>query len=145
MGNRVWESRSLPAVIFETRCRKDIGPFCFSAGSGFQLAVGLLLLGGAMNHDLMRAIADKRLVEFVYKTGRARLVEPHDYGIRKGAECLLGYQISGESRSGTPHGWKQFELERMGEVRVLERRFAGTRAGAAQHHRAWDTLFARVT
>ena len=98
-----------------------------------------------MNHDLMRAIADKRLVEFVYKAGRTRLVEPHDYGIRKGVECLLGYQIGGASRSGTPHGWKQFELDQIREVRVLERRFAGTRADSAQHHRTWDTLFARVT
>jgi len=114
--------------------------FCFPRQAKFYF----ISFGGAMNHDLIDAIADKRLVQFVYKTGRARLVEPHDYGIRNGVECLLGYQISGESRSGTPHGWKQFELERMSHVRVLERRFAGTRADAAQHHRAWDTLFARV-
>jgi hypothetical protein len=32
----------------------------------------------------------------------------------------------------------------MQHLRVLERHFAGTRADRAQHHRAWDTLFARV-
>ena len=52
-----------------------------------------------MNDDLVRAIVDKRLVEFVYKTGRTRIVEPHDYGIRRGAEALLGFQIGGESVS----------------------------------------------
>jgi hypothetical protein len=99
----------------------------------------------AVNNDLVRAIAEKRLVEFVYRTGRPRIVEPHDYGIRHGAEQLFGFQISGESRSGAPHGWKHFEIDLMHQLRVLERRFAGTRADGAQQHRLWDTLFARVT
>jgi len=41
-----------------------------------------------VNDDLVRAIVDKRLVEFVYKTGRTRLVEPHDSGGRRGATRL---------------------------------------------------------
>jgi hypothetical protein len=93
----------------------------------------------------MRAIADKRLIEFVYRVGRTRIVEPHDYGVRGGVESVLGFQISGESRSGAPHGWKQFDVDQMHQLRVLERRFAGTRADSAQHHRPWDTLFTRVT
>jgi hypothetical protein len=98
-----------------------------------------------VNNELVRAIVDKRLVEFVYKAGGPRIVEPHDYGIRHGVESLLGFQIGGESQSGTRHGWKQFDVEQMFHLRVLERRFAGTRADSAQHHRTWDTLFARVT
>ena len=98
-----------------------------------------------MNDDLVRAIADKRLIEFIYKTGRTRIVEPHDYGIRHGVERLLGFQVSGESRSGAPHGWKEYDIEGMHQLRVLKRRFASTRADSAQHHRTWDILFARVT
>jgi predicted DNA-binding transcriptional regulator YafY len=98
-----------------------------------------------MNDELVRAIAGKRLVEFVYRAGRTRIVEPHDYGIQNSVERLLGFQISGESRSGAPHGWKLFDLDEIRRLRVLERRFAGTRADRAQHHRAWDRLFARVT
>jgi hypothetical protein len=97
-----------------------------------------------VNPDLVHAIADKRLIEFVYRVGRTRIVEPHDYGIRGGVESLLGFQIGGESQSGTPHGWKQFDIDQMRQLRVLERRFAGTRADRAQHHRTWDILFARV-
>ncbi len=37
-----------------------------------------------MNDDLVHAIGGKHLVEFVYKAGRTRIVEPHDYGIRRG-------------------------------------------------------------
>jgi hypothetical protein len=98
-----------------------------------------------MNHDLVRAIAGKRLIEFIYKAGRTRIVEPHDYGVRHGVECLLAYQITGESHSGAAHGWKQFDVSEMSQLHVLERRFAGTRGDVAQHHRAWDALFARVT
>ncbi len=99
----------------------------------------------AVNDDLVQAIVNRRLVEFVYKAGRARIVEPHDYGILRGVESLLGFQVSGESQSGTPHGWKQFDVAQVRELRVLERRFAGSRSDSAQHHRIWDTLFARVT
>jgi hypothetical protein len=103
-------------------------------------------LGGqAVNDDLVRAIVERRLVEFVYKAGRTRIVEPHDYGIRRDVDCLLGFQVSGESQSGAPHGWKRFDVDQIRELRVLDRRFAGTRADSAQHHGTWDTLFARVT
>jgi RES domain-containing protein len=102
-------------------------------------------LSEAVNDELVRAIVDKCLVEFVYKTGRTRIVEPHDYGIQHGVERLLGFQISGESKSRAPHGWKWFDVDGMRQLRVLERHFAGSRADSAQHHRTWDTLFARVT
>ena len=98
-----------------------------------------------MNNDLVRAITEKRLIEFVYKVGRTRIVEPHDYGVRRGVESLLGFQLSGGSQSGAPHGWKRFDVAQIRQLRVLERQFAGTRADSAQHHRTWDTLFARVT
>jgi hypothetical protein len=98
-----------------------------------------------LNDDLVRAIADKRLVEFVYKTDRTRIVEPHDYGIRGAVERLLGFQVGGASRSGASRGWKDFDVAQIRQLRVLERRFAGTRADSAQQHRTWDVLFARVT
>jgi hypothetical protein len=72
------------------------------------------------------------------------MVEPHDYGIRGGVECLLGYQVSGESRSGAPHGWKRFEVGQMRQLRVLDRQFPGSCADGGQQHGTWDALFARV-
>ena len=97
-----------------------------------------------MNQDLVRAISGKHLIEFVYKTGGSRIAEPHDYGISKGVECLLAYQISGESSSHSPHGWKRLAVDDIHQLRVLDRTFRGTRADASQHHRDWDLLFARV-
>jgi hypothetical protein len=97
-----------------------------------------------VHDDLVRAINETRLIEFVYKTGRLRVAEPHDYGVKNDVDSLLAYQISGESRSGAPHGWKQFEVGGMRDLRVLERRFAGSRTDARQHHGVWDVLYARV-
>jgi len=65
--------------------------------------------------------------------------------MRGGSGRMLGFQTSGASRSGATDGWKWFDMDGMRQLRVLERRFAGTRADSAQHHRTWDTLFARVT
>jgi len=39
-----------------------------------------------VNDELVHAIGGKYLVEFVYKAGRTRIVEPHDYGIRRPIE-----------------------------------------------------------
>jgi len=97
-----------------------------------------------VNSEIVSAIREKRLIEFVYKAGRLRIVEPHDYGVRGGVEKILAYQISGESQSGTPHGWKWFDVESMQQLKVLERQFPGTRADRSQHHFDWDTLFIRV-
>jgi hypothetical protein len=101
--------------------------------------------GQTLNSDLLRAIAEKRLVEFVYKTGRTRLAEPHDYGIRHGVERLLVFQLKGHSQSGASHGWKELDVAQIRELRVTEHPFAGTRSESAHRHRDWDTLFARVS
>jgi hypothetical protein len=95
--------------------------------------------------ELVRAIKEKHLVEFSYKRGPRRIVEPHDYGIQRGVTRLLGYQVGGFSRSGTPHGWRMFEHADLAGLEVLDRTFPGSREDADQRHRIWDQLFARVT
>lgn len=76
-----------------------------------------------LNENLVRAIAEKRLIEFVYKDGEPRVVEPHDYGISGGVETLLAYQLGGESHSVASHGWRQFEVENIRQLRILDRKF----------------------
>ena len=96
-----------------------------------------------MNTDLVRAIREKRLIEFTYKSGGVRIVEPHDYGIQNGIERLLAFQLS-ESRTRTERGWRDLHLADIHNLRVLEQRFAGSRGDSNQKHRTWDVLFARV-
>jgi hypothetical protein len=97
-----------------------------------------------VHQELVDAIREKRLIEFTYKFGSARVVEPHDYGVRRGEASVLGYQLSGPSRSGVAHGWKHFKVDDMRQLQVLDRHFPGSRADNAQQHRQWDLLFARV-
>ena len=86
---------------------------------------------------LLTAIGQKRLIGLRFK-GSVRVAEPHDYGIRDGRETLLAYQLEPET------GWRWFEIERMSDLRVLERTFAGSRATPSGKHHQWDVLFARV-
>jgi len=95
-----------------------------------------------MNTDLVRAIREKRLIEFTYKSSAVRIAEPHDYGIQKGIERLLAFQLSESAR--TERGWRDLHLADIHNLRVLEQRFAGSRGDSSQKHRTWDVLFARV-
>jgi hypothetical protein len=97
-----------------------------------------------VNNDLVRAIRERRLIEFAYRGGGPRTAEPHDYGVLKGVESLVAFQMSGASRSGGVLGWRQFSVADMQRLRVLDEHFSGSRADSAQHHRQWDMLFARV-
>ena len=97
-----------------------------------------------MDNRLVLAIKEKRLIELSYKNHLRRVVEPHDYGIQQRIERLLCYQVGGYSSSRKPRGWRMFDYSNIHGLIVLERRFPGSRSDAAQHHRKWDVLFARV-
>ena len=95
-----------------------------------------------MNTDLVRAIREKRLIEFTYKSSAVRIAEPHDYGVQNGIERLLAFQLSESTR--TEFGWRDLHLADIRSLRALEQRFAGSRGDSSQKHRTWDVLFARV-
>lgn len=55
----------------------------------------------------------------------ARIVHPHAvYRTSTGKLCLDGVQISGETRSEHLPGWREFELMKVTEVRVLDATFS---------------------
>lgn len=93
-------------------------------------------------HDrLMDAINTRHQVSFTYQ-GKARIVEPHDYGIQNHQARLLSYQIGGQSGSGHLPNWRMFDVNKMSDFKVLEETFAGNRP--AKQHYQWDKLFIRV-
>jgi predicted DNA-binding transcriptional regulator YafY len=93
-------------------------------------------------HELLYgAIQNKRLIRFRYQS-KERIVEPHDYGIQKGIERLLSWQVGGQS-SGRLPGWRWFDLSKMRDVEVLDRPFPGNRDVSGKHHQ-WDKIFIRV-
>src|SRR5262249_46396934 len=106
---------------------------------------GTIFSRSKMNELLVRAIREKRVIAFSYKGGARRTVEPHDYGVFKGRETLLAYQLSGASTSGASRGWKDLVTADMSSIELLARTFPGSRGRDTKHrHREWDALFARV-
>ena len=108
---------------------------------GFTIAVSSAQrVVSLIDHQLRTAIASRRLLQFTYRS-ITRVAEPHDYGVQHGARRLLVYQIRSTPFS---RGWRLLDVDRIENLVVLERTFAGTRREAHQHHYHWDEVFARV-
>jgi hypothetical protein len=91
------------------------------------------------------AIEHKRLLRLVY-LGKARVVEPHDYGLQKGTPKLLVYQRYeiATSRQRQAPVWRTLEVPKFESCEVLEDTFPGSRRTSNQRHHTWDALYARV-
>ena len=92
------------------------------------------------------AIAHKRLIEVRYH-GSLRVAEPHDYGVQKGIERLLVYQLRGPVRSPNQSatGWRLLDTSKIEACVVLDGAFSGSRGQSHRNHSAWDVVYARVS
>lgn len=99
----------------------------------------------AVDAQLRSAIGGKRLIQLRYH-GRPRTVEPHDYGIQKGIERVLVYQLRAPfDRSGkSVTGWRLLDVSQIEDCVVLDEEFAGSRGDSHRNHMEWDSLYARV-
>jgi predicted DNA-binding transcriptional regulator YafY len=97
----------------------------------------------AVHQLILAAIRNKRLLRFTYH-GKARIVEPQDYGIQKNTVHLFTYQIGGESGSGPIPEWRKFAVPAISKLELLEQSFPGSRAVPEHRNQNWDVLFARV-
>jgi len=76
-----------------------------------------------MNSLICKAIQEMRLLEFYYD-GFYRKVEPHTYGISgNGGEMLVAFQIRGGSKEGSVHDWKQFKVDKIERINILNEAF----------------------
>ena len=74
--------------------------------------------------DLVEAVRAHRAVELSYKGGDTRVVQPHAvYRTSSGGLRVECVQVGGASSSGTLPGWRDFELMKISEVRVLDAEF----------------------
>jgi hypothetical protein len=73
--------------------------------------------------DLIEAVRARRVVELVYGDG-VRVVHPHAvYRTAAGNLRLDALQVSGVTSSGSLPGWRDFNLMKIADVRVLETTF----------------------
>ena len=77
-----------------------------------------------MREQLTAAIEQRRVVTFTYQ-GQPRRVQPAAYGIgnRKGKETLHAYQIGGGSKRGGIPYWRNFHVEGISSLKVLDEVF----------------------
>lgn len=99
----------------------------------------------SLDARLRFAIAHKRLIEVRYK-GSPRVAEPHDYGVQKGIERLLVYQLRGPIRSPnhSATGWRLLDTSKIEACAVLADNFSGSRGQSHRNHFSWDVVHARV-
>lgn len=99
----------------------------------------------SIDEQLRHAIDDKRLVEVGYN-GKRRVVEPHDYGVHKGMERLLVYQLRSVPASSDRRatGWRLLDVAKIQSCSVLNESFRGSRGQAHRNHLKWEILYARV-
>ena len=94
--------------------------------------------------ELLRTAIDRKRLIWVSYRDKARIVEPHDYGVHKGSIKLLGYQVGGSSSGRLPN-WRWMEVASISDIRLLKRTFPGGRPSASNKHHQWDQLFKRVS
>jgi hypothetical protein len=72
--------------------------------------------------DLIEAVRAHRVVEIRYRG--PRVVHPHAvYRTSSGALRLEAVQVSGVTSSGDLPGWREFDLMKIADVRVLDAEF----------------------
>lgn len=97
-----------------------------------------------MNQVIINAVENYNLLEFSYK-GHHRIVEPHTYGVNhKGNETLVAYQIDGTSDEGDVPDWKQFTIEKISNLHVLDETFTSTRKGYKKGDSRMDEIYAEL-
>ncbi|OQS45193.1 hypothetical protein B0T49_21805 [Chromobacterium violaceum] len=92
-------------------------------------------------HLICKAILEKRVLAFYYD-GHYRTVEPHAYGTSKGGLYLLGYQLTGKSRSGQSLGWRQFKVDHIAYMQILTDGFTSSFLGSEPKN--WERYIALV-
>jgi hypothetical protein len=83
--------------------------------------------------QLTAAIQQRKIVTFTYQ-GHERRVQPAAYGVgnRKGKETLHAYQVGGSSqRGGIPH-WRNFHVEAIQGLQVLDEVFGPNPPGYSE-------------
>ncbi len=76
-----------------------------------------------MNDAICDAIRRRRVIELEYR-GTRRVVEAHAHGVSPdGLEVVVTFQRSGESRSGSPVGWKALHVSDIGRLVLLDETF----------------------
>lgn len=97
-----------------------------------------------LRQQLCGAIARRSLVMFEYGD-LIRVVEPHRFGVNSaGHEMLSGWLRAGYSRSDPAGGWRNYLINDVSALQVLDAPFAGTRPGYVAHDPRMREVFCEL-
>ena len=101
---------------------------------------------GLFDEELRFAIEHRRLLQLRYH-GRSRVAEPHDYGVHKGIERLLVFQLRApvDLPGKSVKGWRLLDVSQIEDCVVLDEEFPGSRGETHRNHLQWEILYGRVT
>jgi len=97
-----------------------------------------------MKDIICTAINNRKLIEFMYERHR-RIVEPHLVGQKaSGNDVLSAWQVGGYTESGAYERWRNYLLEKMETVRVLDESFATPRRGYNPNDTTMVQIYCRL-
>ncbi len=74
--------------------------------------------------QLIQAINNRNLINFTYDNRPIRSAAPHAIYISSANnECLDAFQYDGYSKSGNLPAWRNFKLEKINNLEILEEKF----------------------
>lgn len=97
-----------------------------------------------MKAIICEAIEKKRLLQFSYDD-LTRIVEPHIYGRKtSGRDVLSGWLVEGYTESDSEPYWRNYLVENMDFIILLDETFSGTREGYNPEDKSMEKVYCRL-
>jgi hypothetical protein len=97
-----------------------------------------------MNGIICEAIDKKRLLQFSYDE-LTRIVEPHLFGRKtSGNDVLSAYLVGGYTESDSEPFWRNYVVEQMEFVVMLDETFTGSREGYNPNDNSMNVIYCRL-
>jgi hypothetical protein len=97
-----------------------------------------------MNAIICEAIEKRRLLQFSYDD-LTRIVEPHLFGRKKsGRDVLSGWLVEGYTESDSEPYWRNYVVENMDFIIMLDETFSGARAGFNPDDKTMEEIYCHI-
>ena len=97
-----------------------------------------------MNSIICEAIAKRKLLQFSYDD-LTRIVEPHLFGRKtSGNDVLLAWLVEGYTESDREPFWRNYAVENMDFLIMLDETFEGTRVGYNPDDKTMEEIYCRL-
>lgn len=97
-----------------------------------------------MKAIICEAIEKRRLLQFSYDD-LTRIVEPHIFGRKtSGRDVLSGWLVEGYTESDSAPYWRNYLVENMDFIILLDETFSGTREGYNPEDKSMEKVYCRL-